>query len=54
MEFLTVITTTVPDGTGPAEVEERFDAEAVRAAELAAAGHLVRLWRPLGEKRTAG
>jgi muconolactone D-isomerase len=54
MEFMTVITTTVPDGTDPAEVEERFAAEAVRTAELASQGHLVRLWRPLGEKRSIG
>jgi muconolactone D-isomerase len=54
MEFMTVITTTVPDGTDPAEYEERRAAEAVRARELAAAGHLIRLWRPLGEKRSIG
>jgi muconolactone D-isomerase len=54
MEFMTVITTTIPDGTDPTEVEERRAAEAVRAAELAASGHLVRLWRPLGEKRSIG
>ena len=51
-EFLVEITTTVPEGTDPAEVHQRRTAEAVRAKELAAAGHLGRLWRPVGELRT--
>ena len=53
-EFLVEITTTVPDGTDPAEVDRRRTAEAVRAKDLAAAGHLVRLWRPVGELRSFG
>ncbi|MGI5412825.1 muconolactone Delta-isomerase family protein [Streptomyces chartreusis] len=53
-EFLVEITTTVPEGTDPAEVDRRRAAEAVRAAELAAAGNLVRLWRPVGELRSIG
>ena len=53
-EFLVEITTTIPDGTDPAEVDSRRAAEAVRARELAAAGHLVRLWRPVGEPRSIG
>ncbi|GAB7184658.1 muconolactone delta-isomerase [Kitasatospora sp. Ki12] len=53
-EFLVEITTTVPDGTAPAEVDRRRAAEAVRARELAAAGHLARLWRPVGELRSIG
>lgn len=53
-EFLVEITTTVPDGTGQDEVDRRRAAEAVRAAELAAAGHLSRLWRPVGELRSIG
>ncbi|WP_345367545.1 muconolactone Delta-isomerase family protein [Actinoallomurus liliacearum] len=53
-EFLVEITTDVPAGTDPAEVERRRAAEAVRAGELAAAGHLVRLWRPVGELRSIG
>ena len=48
------ITTTVPEGTDPAEADRRRAAEAVRAGELAAAGHLVRLWRPVGELRSIG
>ena len=53
-EFLVEITTTVPDGTDPAVVSLRRAAEAVRAKELAAAGNLVRLWRPVGEQRSIG
>jgi muconolactone D-isomerase len=57
MEFLTSLVTVVPDGT-PAEVEADTRArEAVRAAELAAQGHLIRLWRaplPSGQPRTLG
>ena len=47
-EFLVEITTTVPEGTDPAEVDRRRAAEAVRAGELA------RLWRPVGELRSIG
>ena len=53
-EFLVEITTTIPEGTPPAEVDRRRAAEAVRAAELAASGHLFRLWRPAAEKRSIG
>ncbi|MFI6356434.1 muconolactone Delta-isomerase family protein [Streptomyces sp. NPDC050743] len=53
-EFLVELTTTVPEGTDPAEVGRRRAAEAVRAKELASAGHLVRLWRPVGELRSIG
>jgi muconolactone D-isomerase len=53
-DFLVELTTTIPEGTDPAEVDRRRAAEAVRAAELAAAGRLVRLWRPVGEKRSVG
>jgi len=48
------LTTIVPEGTAPTEVDRRRAAEAVRAGELAAAGHLVRLWRPVGELRSIG
>jgi muconolactone D-isomerase len=57
MEFLTDLVTTVPEGTSPAKVDELRAAEAVRAAELAKKGHLVRLWRPPlgpGEWRSIG
>ncbi|MCW2875821.1 muconolactone Delta-isomerase family protein [Actinacidiphila oryziradicis] len=53
-EFLVEITTNVPEGTDPAEVDRRRTAEAVRARELAATGHLGRLWRPVGELRSIG
>jgi muconolactone D-isomerase len=46
MEFLTDLVTTVPEGTSSTKVDELRAAEAVRAAELAKKGHLVRLWRP--------
>ena len=53
-EFLVEITTTIPEGTDPAEVDRRRAAEAVRAKELAADGRLGRLWRPVGERRSIG
>lgn len=53
-EFLVEITTTVPEGTDPAEVQRRRAAEAVRSRELAATGNLARLWRPVGELRSVG
>jgi len=57
MEYLTDMVTTVPEGTSPAKVDELRSAEAVRAADLAKAGHLIRLWRPPlapGEWRSIG
>ncbi|MFY9567099.1 MAG: muconolactone Delta-isomerase family protein, partial [Nitrososphaeraceae archaeon] len=49
MEYLTDMVTKVPEGTSSTKVDELRSAEAVRASELAKAGHLVRLWRlPLG------
>lgn len=49
--------TKVPEGTSTEKVDELRAAEAVRAAELAKKGHLVRLWRPPlgpGEWRSIG
>jgi muconolactone delta-isomerase len=57
MEYLTDLITTIPEGTSPIKVDELRAAEAVCAAELAKAGHLVRLWRPPlgpGEWRSIG
>ena len=57
MEFLTDMVTKVPEGTSPEKVDELRAAEAVRAAELAKKGNLVRLWRPPlgpGEWRSIG
>ena len=53
-EFLVEISTTIPEGTSQGEVDRRRAAEAVRAKELAAGGHLTRLWRPVGERRSIG
>jgi len=57
MEFLVTMTTHVPDGTPAAEVDRVRAREAGRSRELAAQGHLLRLWRPPlqpGEWRTLG
>jgi muconolactone D-isomerase len=57
MEFLTVMITEVPEGTPETDVDDTKEREAVRAGELAAQGHLLRLWRPPvepGEWRTLG
>ena len=51
------MTTHVPAGTSDQVVDEMRDREAARARELAAQGHLLRLWRPPlqpGEWRTLG
>src|SRR5258707_7822626 len=51
------MTTVVPDGTTEDAVQEIRRREAARARELAAAGHLLRLWRPPlqpGEWRSIG
>lgn len=44
-EFFTYFTLVIPEGTPPAESDERVAGEARRARELAAEGHLLRLWR---------
>jgi muconolactone delta-isomerase len=57
MEYLVTMTTLVPQGTTDDVVEEIRGREAARSRELAAAGHLLRLWRPPlqpGEWRTIG
>jgi muconolactone D-isomerase len=51
------MTTHVPDGVSDSEVDDTKEREAVRAAELAVQGHLLRLWKPPvqgGEWRTLG
>ncbi|WP_034260760.1 muconolactone Delta-isomerase family protein [Actinospica robiniae] len=53
-EFLVELRTTFPDDMAQTEVDRLRAAEAVRARALAAAGHLVRLWRPIGELRSIG
>ena len=57
MEFLVDMVTTVPPGTSDEAVADMRKREGVRAAELAAQGSLLRLWRPPlapGEWRTWG
>ena len=57
MEFLVTMTTHVPDGVTAEAVDEVRGREAARSRELAAEGHLLRLWRPPlapGEWRTLG
>jgi muconolactone delta-isomerase len=46
MEYLVIMTTHVPEGTPGEDVQEIREREAARSRELAAQGHLLRLWRP--------
>src|ERR1700735_5543828 len=57
MEFLVDMVTTVPAGPTDAQIDAIRIREAARSQELAAQGHLLRLWRPpldAGEWRTWG
>ena len=57
MEFLVTMTTHVPDGTTSETVDGVRAREAAHTRELAAQGHVLRLWRPplaAGEWRTLG
>jgi muconolactone delta-isomerase len=57
MEYLVTMTTHVPDGTAEQTVDDVRVREAAHSRELAARGHLLRLWRPPlrpGEWRTLG
>ena len=57
MEFLVTMTTHVPGGKASEPVEDVRAREAAHSRELAAQGHLLRLWRPPlqpGEWRTLG
>jgi muconolactone delta-isomerase len=57
MEYLVTMTTHVPDGTSDETVADVRAREAAHTRELAAHGHLLRLWRPPlapGEWRTLG
>lgn len=57
MEYLVTMTTQVPKGTAEEIVQKIRSREAARARELAAEGHLLRLWRPPlqpGEWRSLG
>ena len=57
MEYLVTMTTTVPAGTTQEAVDDVRAREAGHTRELAAQGHVLRLWRPPlapGEWRTLG
>src|SRR5215469_12903769 len=57
MEYLVTMTTHVPQGTPDEAVEDVRAREAAHSRELAAQGHLLRLWRPPlqpGEWRSLG
>jgi muconolactone delta-isomerase len=57
LEYLVTMTTHVPDGTSETAVQDVRAREAARSVQLAAQGHLLRLWRPPGqpgEWRTLG
>jgi muconolactone delta-isomerase len=57
MEYLVTMTTHVPAGTPDQAVDEVRGHEAAHSRELAAQGHLLRLWRPPlqpGEWRSVG
>jgi muconolactone delta-isomerase len=57
MEYLVTMTTCVPEGTPDEDVDDVRGREAAHSRELAAQGHLLRLWRPPlrpGEWRTLG
>jgi muconolactone delta-isomerase len=57
MEYLVTMTTHVPAGTPDQAVDDVRAREAAHSRELAAAGHLLRLWRPPlrpGEWRSLG
>jgi len=57
MEYLVTMTTHVPDGISEESVQSVRTREAAHSGQLAAQGHLLRLWRPPlqpGEWRTLG
>ena len=57
MEFLVDMRTTVPAGTTAETVADTRGREAAHTKELAAQGHILRLWKPPvapGEWRTLG
>jgi muconolactone D-isomerase len=49
MEYLVEFTITIPDDAAPPEIEQRLARETTRVAELAAQGHVLRVWKPLPE-----
>jgi muconolactone delta-isomerase len=53
-EFLTIFSISIPEGTSGRAVDDTEAREAARAKELAALGHLERLWVLPGPRRTLG
>jgi muconolactone delta-isomerase len=57
MDYLVEFITTIPAHATPPEIEHRSAGEATRVAELAAEGHVLRVWKPLpedGRRRALG
>jgi muconolactone D-isomerase len=57
MDYLVEFVINIPDDAPPAEIEQRLAGETTRAAELAAQGHVLRVWTPLpedGRRRALG
>lgn len=56
-EYLVELTTVIPDETPKDVIDDTIAREAVRARELAAQGHVLRMWRPPlkpGERKALG
>ena len=49
MDYLVEFIITIPDDAPPPEIEQRLAGETTRVAELAAQGHVLRVWKPLPE-----
>ena len=55
MDYLVDFTIVIPEGTPADEIERRTASEGARVGELAAQGHVLRVWTPLpddGRRRT--
>ena len=49
MDYLVEVIITIPDDAPQPEIEQRLAGETTRVAELAAQGHVLRVWKPLPE-----
>ena len=47
MDYLVDFTIAIPEGTPADEIERRTAGEGTRVGELAAQGHVLRVWKPL-------
>ena len=57
MDYLVEFIITIPAHATPREIEDRSAGETTRVAELAAEGHVLRVWKPLpedGRRRALG